>query len=292
MKNRIIGDDHKKIPAVTEQKDISDLVQLVNASDTERWKAWRKTLPKISRILWYPRAGEDFHPFNFLCKSNIERWQKKVNKAKKGIILRKPDLFVYSCLGKELRNAAQNPNDPITVFQDEHSIIKLGERIHLKIDRNKVDYQIDDEKILHATDPFQGGFDHDCWVADVTVVSKTDNVREKSKLLYFMMENNNFLESLLLKFSPFKIEYLCAISEGCGKGGCKKSVVQTIFKDHAPQYVMEKGFKPTVALIFNDFTKDVFRNNLKKNGMKVVCSWDYYREGTVYVLEYDTLTRP
>jgi len=132
------------------------------------------------------------------------------------------------------------------------------------------------------------------YLFNVTITTKKEN-SERHKVLYFEHENIDFLKNIILA-DFFEVTYLCATREGLGYGGCKKSIIQQIYKDAAPNFYIDRGFKPNTLILFNDFTKEVFIDAATKDAAFTYQeNYGYYpcenikrwRDATVFRLTYE-----
>lgn len=254
--------------------------------------AWSRLLQRLSpkpRIFWYPSGGVDTRPFSFIAEPSYRRWQAK------GLYAPRPDLFVYTCLGIEESDslkASLYPHLPLAWFADHQQVqdrtrITIGPRTLLRINRNLVQYNINPDFVHFAEDPLKIGANHDAWFAEVTFSSRNPDLTEKWPLLYLKMENNNFLHSVLVGLSPFELTHLCAVREGCGMGGCGRSVIDTIYHEHHPDLLRSSGLSPEVVIAFKDYTRGVFlRGVCSAPGVSIHNSWPFFDEGVAYVLRY------
>jgi hypothetical protein len=251
---------------------IDELLSAANPEDEPLWREWLDKFRNRRRVLWYASAGEDFNPFTFYFRE--------------GATLERPDLIVYSSLGleyeKQLR-ASLYPAEELTVIDHPGVMtVSLGPRARLRINRDRIRYFADPKKITFGDDPLELGSDHDAWAAEVRFNIHKEGVDEIFPLIYFKMENNNFLDEFILRLRVFEVEGLCTICEGCGLGGCRHSVIQTIYGEGAPDFYRSRGFKPQVVFAFNDFTRDIFVGNTRGTGVRILESWHYSNEGSVY----------
>lgn len=146
-------------------------------------------------IAWYPSAGLDFRDLIEVNRTKID-----------------PDIFVhtdYSDTGVKLKCGL--------VFNDERTKVFINRITKLKF-RQEVDYLVNPDYVVFPEDanPFPK-----IYLLDVKVETGFGEI--KKPVLYFFMENINFLDEILLK-NKINLSHFIKVREGCGFGGNKKSI--------------------------------------------------------------------
>jgi len=232
--------------------------------DCDKIDKYNNRFGKSTKILWYASAGYDFKPVNFLSQLNINRLQQE------GKEFETPKLFVYSCLGPELKKFVENygiSGNNFQIHDDDDSLIEAIEFIPLEIIRGEIycDYEIDHNYIdpIFGIDPLKNhelNIDYDAFFMKGQITHKKEGKREDFFILYLFQENSNFFREFIIKKNFFEILWLCTDREGCGLGGCKKSMITHIYVDGAPSCYQDNNFKPKYIIPFSDFTLDQLRN--------------------------------
>ena len=218
-----------------------------------------ENLPDKPKTFWYVSAGQDFRGLVFLSQFHIDHIKKH-----NGRELINPDLFVFNCLGFEVTQLREKlDNGEKTIYKDDHVVINVINYINLPLKEELIEKHVNTNHINfdHITYPEKG---KEAFYLEVKITGKSYS--EVKKLLYFEYENISFFNNVILQ-NFFEIMYLCNIREGCGFGGCKKSIIQHIYEDGAPLFYSDKGFKPLFNLLFTDFTSSIFKEIATKNSV-------------------------
>lgn len=207
-------------------------------------------MPEKPKVLWYPSAGEDFRPNVFLTEYHIE-----FERTHHGRHFLKPDLFVFSCLGPEVNAVKSKILDTGVLFEDPNTRITCNNIQETGLNRTLLDLEVSPDYIdLETVDIPETG--EEVFYFEIEISSDHCNYREKQKILYIDHENIDTFEKIMLNF--FDVLYLLATREGCGMGGCRKSIIEHIYNDAFPQFHFDRGFHPEFLFLFNDFTRDLF----------------------------------
>ncbi|NLO70054.1 MAG: hypothetical protein GX102_03745 [Porphyromonadaceae bacterium] len=208
-------------------------------------------LPEKPKVFWYASSGRDFFPSIFQnCKSIYEN-QENNNK-----FFLKPDLFVYSCLGNEvnkLRELLQNDNS--TLFENQDFIV-TGKNYYPLSLQNVFNYEVspDHIELSYINIP---EIQDSVFYFEVDV--KTNGYSETQRFLFFEWENIHFFHEILIRF--FEVIYFHNRREGLGFGNCLKSIIEFIYQDNAPNFLIDGGFKPKFAIIdHSSSTFEIFFN--------------------------------
>lgn len=250
-----------------------------------------ENLPAVPKILWYVSAGADFRALSFLSNYNRDHQLKHHGRE-----FSRPDLYVFNGLGPdtdELYATLRNNAMHILFEDDKTRILAYGfQELTLK-DEIEQQLNISEEYILDAKKYAQRPKTK-VYLFNVTITTKKES-SERHKVLYFEHENIDFFKNIILA-DFFEVTYLCATREGLGYGGCKKSIIQQIYKDAAPNFYIDRGFNPNTLILFNDFTKEVFIDAATKDAAFTYQEdYGYYpcenikrwRDATVFRLTYE-----
>lgn len=209
-----------------------------------------ENLPLKPKIFFYPSAGFDFRGCVAFTNYRIQHESKNHGRG-----FNKPELFVYTCIGNEvLELKAKLAQGEVELMNDQYTTIvarnyktlELRSDIIFEINRNYIDC----ENLNLGNYQTNTAFYFELLISG-------ENYSETQKILYFEAENIDFFNKIILS-NIFKTNYLCTTREGIGWGGCKKSVIDYIYKDNYPLFFTTFGFKPEINILFNDFTKDLF----------------------------------
>jgi len=241
-----------------------------------------ESLPEKPNIFWYPSAGKDFRGNVFLTDRYIEH-----NKKHHGKRYLKPDLFVFNCLGigevEEIKNNIKL-NKPL--FEDDITKI-IGKNLQeFGIKSNMLNLTINPNYVENemVIKPQKG---KEAFYFEIRILDKEDNHIESQRVLYLIHENIDVFQKIILK-GYLNVLYLCATREGCGMGGCKKSIVEYIYKDAFPYFYSKYNFKPAFSIIFNDFTKDIFEQASNNSDIIETTHYDYYIDENINGIEPDS----
>jgi hypothetical protein len=104
------------------------------------------------------------------------------------------------------------------VYTDTRTIVQIENKFELQL-KNNIQYHINPEYVDFPNDaPDKPTI----YLLDITVNSNTLG-EIKKPVLYFLFENINFLDEIILK-NKISISHLVKVREGCGFGGNKKSI--------------------------------------------------------------------
>lgn len=178
---------------------IDKLLRGKNKRSQDRLDALSNALGKNPNILWYPSAGNDFR--DVLEFTNERSQLHKISEL--------PDLFIHTDYGINLNQLGHT---------DNRTNVRIDNKYELQLQTN-IEYNIDP----HFVDsPEIAPMDPTIYLLDVTVVS--DSLGEvKQTVIYFIFENINFLDEVVLK-NKISISHLIKVREGCGFGGNRKSI--------------------------------------------------------------------
>lgn len=172
----------------------------------------QQQLGDTPNILWYPSAGHDF-------RDVIEGHRTPVE----------PDLYFHT-------EYDANPDyfklERGIVFRDDRTIVRIRDVQELEF-VDPVHYHVSPEL---ASFPKHANKELKIFLLDVR--SHVDSGPKTAKVIYFYMENLNFMEEVLFKYD-FKISHLVKVRDGYGYGGGLKSMLllSAFFSQLGVQYV-------------------------------------------------------
>jgi hypothetical protein len=247
-----------------------------------------ESLPEIPSILWYPSAGVDFRSPVFLTKHHID-FEKKHH----GRNFKNPDLFILNCMGPEVveLRAKLELGGELVLLNDHSTKILARNYQSLKI-REDINFQINpdfiDTEALNLYDY------HTNFAFYFELEVSGENYSETQKILYFECENIDFFNQIILS-NIFETTYLCATREGIAWGRCRKSVIDYIYLENQPSFLINRGFKPEFNILFTDFTRVIFEeaaNNsdllsIKTNYGRYISKSDgFSNDSVIYKIAY------
>ena len=215
----------------------TDLLSLIKRIDRQR-----------PNVFWSVSAGKDFRGLVYLSDS------RRDNKLSQGIILEKPDLYVFNCLGSEFSEIENSFVNQDPVFEDKKTQIIINKFIKIKQNRHLIPLAINPQYVsISHTDPMQKGYDGA--LIQVKIQSTVTDYSEIKWVLYLENENINILHNIFYRKGFFSIMYLCAAREGLGCGGCRRSILEHITEDY-PRMLKQPG-KMDIKYIIQDFVYDL-----------------------------------
>ncbi len=250
-----------------------------------------ETIPELEilyekpKIFWYVSAGEDFRGPVLLTQHHIE--YLKIHHKKEFI---QPELFIYNCLGVDVQNLKEKLSGGRVVLFEDNSTKIVGTNFKLAIlNKNIVSKFIIDptyinRDFLRYKKTFEQAFYFELEISG----GGADKMQymEKQRILYFEWENINFFENIILG-NYFDTVYLCATREGCGYGGCKKSIIEYIYSDSGPLFSSDRGFKPIYNVISKNITEDLFKESI--NCSELISAKEYWDD---YIWEPGRINAP
>lgn len=186
---------------------MNPIFNILKGVDTRSDNELRKIENQTNNIAWYPSAGLDFRDVYELSNPI---YNQEI-----------PDLFIHTDYKPDwslenpvfetfnlgpINNEFDNNFDFII---DDVFELELTELIRYSVNANYVDF------------PNDAPLEPKVFLLNVTV-SYSGNIISKP-VLYFVFENINFLEEILLK-QKIKISHFVKVREGCGFGGSRKSI--------------------------------------------------------------------
>jgi hypothetical protein len=175
---------------------IKSLLDTVHEKDKIILEQLHSKIGENPNIAWYPSAGDDF-------RDVIEAVTRTRIKA---------DLFFHTDYNKEhvkLRIGV--------VFKDNYTVVIIKNITELKF-RENVNYFVNPDYVVSPDDSYNRP---KIYLLDVEIECGHGIINKP--VIYFFMENINFLKEVLLKFK-LNLSHFIKVKEGCGYGGCKKSI--------------------------------------------------------------------
>jgi hypothetical protein len=173
------------------------IINLLEGIDNVAEEHFSKALikNKTENIAWYPSSGNDFRLLSETSRTSTE-----------------PNLFVYTDYNINLVKLTKGE-----IFNDGKSYVTVSDIHELKFKR-KIKFSVSSDFVDFPDDAPE---EPKIFFLDVTVESSLGIV--KKPVIYFFMENINFLIEVLLKYK-IEISHFVKVREGCGFGGNKKSI--------------------------------------------------------------------
>jgi hypothetical protein len=185
---------------------MNPIFNILKGVDTRSVNELRKIENQTNNIAWYPSAGLDF---------------RDVFELSTPIYNNIPDLFIHTDYKPNW--SLENPIFEIfnighvqNVFNDNYNAViedvfelELTELIRYSVNANYVDFPNDAPRLPKV------------FLLYVSVNHDGNTISKP--VLYFVFENINFLEEILLK-QRVKISHFVKVREGCGMGGSRKSI--------------------------------------------------------------------
>lgn len=176
---------------------IKKILKACNKKDEVILDSLQSLIGDYPNIAWYPSAGLDFRDL-------IE-----VNRTEEI----KSDIFFHTDYNRNWVKLKLGE-----VFNDEQTRVAINCITELKF-INKINYEINQEFVDFPEDAYS---EPKIFLLDVQINS--DSFGEINKpVIYFFMENINFLDEILLK-NKIKLSHFIKVREGCGFGGNRKSI--------------------------------------------------------------------
>ena len=233
---------------------IKELLQPID--NLSEYHAYFEEMPLLPNVYWYVSAGMDFRGPVYLTGFHINHLKRHHQYE-----LKKPDLYVFNCLGGEIKDLIDNldsiKNGGYTVYSDGRTEILVTKYLAVKIDREKVNYEINPKFIVkaHVSDPIKKK-KHDAALLTLKIKSLSIGFEEEVKVIYLQMENINCFQEFILKHKAVNVQYLCTTREGLAWGNCKRSIIKEIYDtDH---HYLPQGFNPEYVITLNDCTRFFF----------------------------------
>ena len=231
---------------------ISKILRGKNTESQTRFDALNIKLGDNPFILWYPSAGNDYRDIMEL--SNERAQLHKIKEL--------PDLFIHTDYNANYVNLDE------TIYNDGRTIVQIENKFELQLTHN-IDYHVNP---MYARSASQAPLEPKIYLLDISVSSKTLGVIYKT-VLYFLFENINFLDQIILK-NKIKISHFVKVREGCGFGGNKKSI--------SIAYAFLSNFKTKYLIIDNEADADLeIVNQLKSKHRLFSSAYDLRKKESI-----------
>jgi len=174
---------------------INSLLKAVSEQDENIIDELQSQIGHTPNIAWYPSAGLDFRDLIEVNRTKID-----------------PDIFFhtdYSRNSVKLQCGLVFNDDRTKVFIDRITELKFRKKINYVVNHDYVDFPQDANPSPRV------------YLLDLIVESGFGVIRKP--VLYFFMENINFLDEILLK-NKIGLSHFIKVREGCGMGGNRKSI--------------------------------------------------------------------
>ena len=178
----------------------------INKQSQNRLDELFRDLRGNPNILWYPSAGNDYSD---ILEINNER-------ANLNGINEIPELYIHTDYNLNFLNLEENQ----IIFNDLGSTVQIVNKYELNLRPNAgIIYEINPNFVDFPND---APTDPTIYLLDLKIIS--ENSGEKIQpILYFIFENINFLDQVLLK-NKISISHIVKVCEGCGFGGNAMSI--------------------------------------------------------------------
>ena len=174
---------------------IKTILKAINPLEENTLDSLQSQIGDSPNIAWYPSAGLDFRDLIEVNRTNIE-----------------PDIFFhtdYSSNWVELKYGLVFNDKRTKVFIDRITELEFKKKVNYIVHHDYVDFP------EHAN-PLPK-----IYLLNLIVESGFGEIRKP--VLYFFMENINFLDEILLK-NKINLSHFIKVREGCGMGGNRKSI--------------------------------------------------------------------
>ena len=216
---------------------ISKLLRGKNKESQTRLDALNTKLGDNPFISWYPSAGNDYRDIMELSEE----------RAILHNIKELPDLFIHTDYDSNFVNL-----DGI-VYNDGRTIVQIENKFELQL-THIINYHVNP---IYAHFASHAPQEPTIYLLDISVSSESLGVIKKT-VIYFLFENINFLEQIILK-NKIKISHFVKVGEGCSFGGNGKSI--------SIAYAFLSNFKTKYLIIDNEVDVDfkIVNQLIRKN---------------------------
>jgi hypothetical protein len=181
---------------------ISKLLRGKNKESQTRLDALNTKLGDNPNISWYPSAGNDYRDIMELSEE----------RARLHNIKELPDLFIHTDYSTNSVNL-----DGI-VYNDGRTIVQIENKFELQL-THIFNYHVNP---IYAHFASHAPQEPTIYLLDISVSSEALGVIKRT-VIYFLFENINFLDQIILK-NKIKISHFVKVREGCSFGGNGKSI--------------------------------------------------------------------
>ena len=161
------------------------------------------------KILWYPSAGKDYRDLMEITPERL---------ALHGIS-EQPNIVCHTDYNQSWTGLDEDML-PMIIHQHARTTIKIIEKIPLSFAPNiNIHFRIRDS---HVSSRVNKVGETSIYLLKLKIISDTLGEFDV-QMFYFMFENYNFLEELILK-NKLAITHFVKVRQGCGFGGCRKCI--------------------------------------------------------------------
>jgi len=174
---------------------IKKILKAVNEEEEIILDSLQAQISDCPNITWYPSAGDDFRDLIEINRTKID-----------------PDIFFHTDYNSNWVKLQCG-----LVFNDERTKVFIDRVTELKF-RKKINYVVNHD---YVDFPEQANSTPKIYLLDLIVESGFGVIRKP--VVYFFMENINFLDEILLKYK-INLSHFIKVREGCAWGGNRKSI--------------------------------------------------------------------
>jgi hypothetical protein len=174
---------------------IKKFLKAVNEEEEIILDSLQAQISDCPNIAWYPSAGDDFRDLIEINRTKID-----------------PDIFFHTDYNSNWVKLQCG-----LVFNDERTKVFIDRVTELKF-RKKINYVVNHD---YVDFPEQANSTPKIYLLDLIVESGFGVIRKP--VVYFFMENINFLDEILLKYK-INLSHFIKVREGCAWGGNRKSI--------------------------------------------------------------------
>lgn len=162
----------------------------------------------VERILWYPSAGKDYRD---VMEMTHERLALHQIPEAPNIICHTDYAYRWTGLDRDARckTMHSNAHTTVRVIEKHPLVFTAGANIRYQIRTENISGSVETDKPI---------------IYLLKLKIKSDTLGEiHAHVFYFIFENYNFLEELILK-KRLAITHFVKVRQGCGFGGCRKCI--------------------------------------------------------------------
>jgi hypothetical protein len=188
-----------------------------------------------------------------------------------------PNIICHTDYNPSLAGLDQAIRVPMSIHEDARTTIKIMEKLPLSfVPDSNIQY-----RIRHNHVDFFDDAPDKTTIYLLKLKINSDTLGEiDAQVFYFMFENYNFLEELILK-NKLAITHFVKVRQGCGFGGCRKciSVFYSLLANAGVKYLLVDGevhyCQETHARLASQF--HIMHKNYKLLSIGIPLKWSDYR---------------
>ena len=219
------------------------------------------------KILWYPSAGKDYRDLMEMSPQRL---------ALHGIP-EQPNIICHTDYNPSWTGLDNQIRLPKIIHKDARTTIRIMEKHPLSfVPTADIQYRTRHNHV----DFFDNATDKPA-IYFLKLKINSDTLGEiDAQVFYFMFENYNFLEELILK-NKLAITHFAKVRQGCGFGGCRKciSVFYSLLENIGVKYLLVDGevhyCQETHARLAHQFR--IKHKNFKLVSIGIPLKWSDYR---------------